>query len=64
MSLSALQIQLEKIPGISSVKIDSITETNEALTKKKQYSYMITFAYDKTVDANQKASEIEGNDSE
>lgn len=48
----------------SSVKIDSITETNEALTKKKQYSYTITFAYDKTEDANQKASEIEGNDSE
>ena len=64
LSLSALQIQLEKIHGISSVKIDSITETNEALTKKKQYSYTITFAYDKTEDANQKASEIEGNDSE
>lgn len=64
LSLSALQIQLEKIDGISSVKIDSITETNEALTKKKQYSYTITFAYNKVVDANEKASEIEGSQTE
>lgn len=64
LSLSALQIQLEKIDGISSVKIDSITETNEALTKKKQYSYTITFAYNKVVDANKKASEIEGSQTE
>ena len=56
--------QLEKIDGISSVKIDSITETNEALTKKKQYSYTITFAYNKVVDANEKASEIEGSQTE
>ena len=55
---------VEKIDGISSVKIDSITETNEALTKKKQYSYTITFAYNKVVDANEKASEIEGNQTE
>ena len=53
-----------KIDGISSVKIDSITETNEALTKKKQYSYTITFAYNKVVDANEKASEIEGSQTE
>ena len=55
---------IEKIDGISSVKIDSITETNEALTKKKQYSYTITFAYNKVVDANEKASEIEGSQTE
>lgn len=46
------------------MKIDSITETNEALTKKKQYSYTITFAYNKVVDANKKASEIEGSQTE
>ncbi len=45
LSLSALQIQLNKIEGIENVKLDAITETNEALTKKKQYSYTMTFDY-------------------
>lgn len=45
LSLSALQIQLNKIEGIQNVKIDSITETSEALTKRKQYSYTMTFDY-------------------
>ena len=60
LSLSALQIQLNKIDGIEDVKIDSITETNEAMTKRKQYSYTITFEYAALADANEKASEITG----
>lgn len=49
LSLSALQIQLSKIQGIQNVKIDSITETSEAMTKRKQYSYTMTFEYSRTV---------------
>lgn len=45
LSISALQIQLNKIDGIKNVKIDSITETSEAMTKRKQYSYTMTFDY-------------------
>lgn len=49
LSLSALQIQLNKIEGIRNVKLDSITETNEAMTKRKQYSYTMTFEYSSLV---------------
>lgn len=45
LSLSALQIQLSKIEGIQNVKLDSITQTKEAMTKQKQYAYSLTFDY-------------------
>lgn len=64
LSISALQIQLNKVDGIRNVKIDSITETNEAMTKRKQYSYTITFDYTALIDANEKASELTGNQTE
>ncbi len=64
LSLSALQIQLNKIKGIKNVKIDSITETNEALTKQKQYSYTITFEYAVLENAIEKAAEITGTQTE
>lgn len=64
LSISALQIQLNKVDGIRNVKIDSITETNEAMTKRKQYSYTITFDYTALTDANEKASELTGNQTE
>lgn len=45
LSLSALQIQLNKINKIENVKIDSITRTKESVTKRKQYAYTISFNY-------------------
>lgn len=45
LSLSALQIQLNKIKEIKNVKLDSITQSNEAMTKMKQYNYSLTFEY-------------------
>lgn len=45
LSLSALQIQLNKIKEIQNVKLDSITEVKEAVTKQKQYTYNISFDY-------------------
>lgn len=45
LSLSALQIQLNKIQGIRNVKLDSITQTEEAMTKQRQYTYSLTFEY-------------------
>lgn len=45
LSLSALQIQLNKIEGIMNVKLDSITQANEAMTKQKQYTYNLSFDY-------------------
>lgn len=64
LSLSALQIQLNKVEEIGNVKIDSITETSEAMTKRKQYSYTITFEYAALADANEKAAEITGTQTE
>lgn len=64
LSLSALQIQLNKVDGIQNVKIDSITETSEAMTNRKQYSYTITFEYTALTDANEKASELTGSQTE
>lgn len=55
LSLSALQIQLNRIKDIDNVKIDSITRTNESITRQKQYAYTITFNYKK--DSNQKEGE-------
>lgn len=45
LSLSALQIQLNKIKEISNVKLDSITQSNESITKQKQYTYNLSFDY-------------------
>lgn len=52
LSLSALQIQLNRIDEIDNVRIDSITESKDAVTKRKQYTYTMTFSYATTV--NQK----------
>lgn len=57
LSLSALQIQLSKIEGIQNVKIDSITETSEAMTKRKQYSYTMTFEYAGSQDLGEQEEE-------
>ncbi|MCH5252318.1 MAG: pilus assembly protein PilM [Lachnospiraceae bacterium] len=48
LSLSALKIQLEKIKEIDEVWIDAISESTEALTNKRQYSYTLTFVYANT----------------
>lgn len=45
LSLSALQIQLSKIKEIRNVKLDSITQAKESMTKVKQYNYSLTFEY-------------------
>lgn len=44
-SLSALQMQLGKLDEIQNVTIDEISETKEALTKRRQYSYTLVFDY-------------------
>lgn len=45
LSLSAVQMQLNKIKEIRNVKLDSITSKKEAMTKQKQYTYSLTFDY-------------------
>ncbi len=45
LSLSALQIQLNRIPQIRNVKLDSIRKTKEAMSKQIQYTYNLTFEY-------------------
>ena len=44
-SLSALQIQLNKIAGFKDVRIDTISESNEQATNRRVYSYTLTFKY-------------------
>ena len=44
-SLSKLQMQLNKIENIQNVTIAQISESTEALTKKKQYVYTLEFSY-------------------
>lgn len=44
-SLSKLQLQLSKIENIQNVVINQISESTEALTKKKQYVYTLEFSY-------------------
>ena len=44
-SLSKLQMQLSKIDVIGDVKINQISESREALTKKRQYVYTLEFTY-------------------
>jgi hypothetical protein len=38
-------MQLNKLTEIENVKINQISESKEALTKKKQYVYTLEFAY-------------------
>lgn len=45
-SLTALQIQLNKIEGIRDVKIEAVTENTEEVTNRRQYSYTMSFSYD------------------
>lgn len=59
LSLSAIQIQLNKSDRIENVKIDSITRTNEAVTKQKQYAYTITCNYKVSEKQSQKEGEKE-----
>lgn len=44
-SLSKLQMQLSEIEGIKDVKINQISESKQALTKKRQYVYTMQFSY-------------------
>lgn len=44
-SVSKLQMQLNNIEQITNVKINQISESKEALTKKKQYVYTMEFTY-------------------
>ena len=46
-SLSALQIQLNQMEEIDDVYINEISETEEAGTGKRQYTYTLTFMYKK-----------------
>lgn len=45
LSLSALQMQLNKINEIDDVFIDEIAEAKDSLTQKRQYTYTLTFLY-------------------
>lgn len=45
LSLSAVQMQLNKMEEIENVKLDSIVSKKEAMTKQKQYTYNLTFDY-------------------
>lgn len=56
LSLSALQIQLNKIEKISNVKLDSITQASESMTKQKVYTYNMSFDY-KTASTQKKEGE-------
>lgn len=44
-SISKLQLQLSEIEGIKDVKINQISESKQALTKKRQYVYTMQFSY-------------------
>lgn len=44
-SVSALQMQLNKMEGIRSVSIDTIAEGEEAVTGRRQYVYTLSFEY-------------------
>ena len=44
-SLTALQIQMNKIPNIKSAKLDSIAESKEQATNRRIYTYTLTFEY-------------------
>ena len=46
-SLSALKMQLEKIRDIQNVTINEISETRDALARRRQYSYTLVFEYTK-----------------
>lgn len=59
LSLSALQIQLNKITEIENVKLDSITKSEEAITKQKQYTYTISFDYVNEIEKESKGKEGE-----
>lgn len=47
LSLSALQMQLNKIDEITDVSLDEISETSEVQTNRTQYTYTLTFVYTK-----------------
>lgn len=49
-SLPKLQMQLNKINTIEKVKINQISESADALTKKKQYVYTLEFVYAPRID--------------
>ena len=52
-SLPVLRMQLNKIDKIQKVWIDEIAETNDEVTKKRQYTYTLTFYYSKTVSSSE-----------
>lgn len=45
LSLSALIMQLNRIEGITNVKLDSVTLKKEEMTKQRQYTYILSFDY-------------------
>lgn len=44
-SLSALQIQMNKISGVKNARIDTIAENKEQATNRRVYTYTLTFEY-------------------
>lgn len=48
LSVSALQMQLNKIVEIENVKIDTISESTDSVTRKRQYIYSFTFDFVKS----------------
>lgn len=52
-SLPVLRMQLNKIDKIQKVWIDEIAETKDEVTKKRQYTYTLTFYYSKTVSSSE-----------
>ena len=55
-SLTALQIQMNKIPNIKSAKIDAISENKEQATNRRIYTYTLTFEYVQSRDDNEEIS--------
>lgn len=49
-SISKLQLQLSEVEGIKDVKINQISESKQALTKKRQYVYTMQFSYSDETD--------------
>ena len=61
-SLSALKIQLNQMEGIKDSEISAISESVNATTGKKEYTYSLSFIYDNT-EKDEKIKEIENSGS-
>ncbi len=53
LSVSALQMQLNNIVEIDNVKIDTISENTDSVTKMRQYTYSFTFDFVKKAEVSE-----------